>query len=66
VSRKPDHGKGGALHQETAYGIVRDDAEAAVIGNLVTRKPVTDLSPGEVGSVRDLSCASVQTAGSFS
>ena len=54
VSRKPDHGKGGALHQETAYGIVRDDAEAAVIGNLVTRKPVAALSLGELDSVRDV------------
>lgn len=53
VSRKPDHGKGGALHEETAYGIVRDEAEAAVIGNLVTRKPVTALSAGEVDCVRD-------------
>lgn len=53
VSRKPDHGKGGALHEETAYGIVRDEAEAAVIGNLVTRKPVTALSAGDVDSVRD-------------
>jgi CRISPR-associated endonuclease Csn1 len=40
VSRKPDHGKGGALHEETAYGIVRDKSEAEVIGNLVTRKPI--------------------------
>lgn len=53
VSRKPDHGTGGALHEETAYGIVRDEAEAAVIGNLVTRKPVTALSANEVDSVRD-------------
>lgn len=53
VSRKPDHGKGGALHEETAYGIVRDGAEAKEIGNLVTRKPVTALSSGEIDSVRD-------------
>jgi CRISPR-associated endonuclease Csn1 len=53
VSRKPDHGKGGALHEETAYGIVRNEAEAAIIGNLVTRKPVTALSANEVDSVRD-------------
>lgn len=53
VSRKPDHGKGGALHEETAYGIVHDEVEAALIGNLVTRKPVTALSAGEVDSVRD-------------
>lgn len=53
VSRKPDHGKGGALHEETAYGIVKDKDEAAQIGNLVTRKPVTSLSVGEVDSIRD-------------
>src|SRR5690606_25757826 len=54
VSVKPDHGLGGALHEETAYGIVRDTAEAKVIGNLVTRKPVTALSAAEVDSIRDL------------
>lgn len=53
VSRKPDHGKGGPLHQETAYGIVRDDNEAATIGALVTRKPVTALVAVDVDSVRD-------------
>lgn len=53
VSRKPDHGKGGALHEETAYGIVHDEAEAREIGTLVTRKPVTALSTGEINSVRD-------------
>lgn len=53
VSRKPDHGKGGALHEGTAYGIVVDEAEAKVIGNLVTRKPVTALSANEIDSVRD-------------
>jgi len=53
VSRKPDHGKGGALHEETAYGIVKDKDEADEIGNLVTRKPVTALSVGEVDCVRD-------------
>lgn len=53
ISRKPDHGKGGPLHEETAYGIVRDKAEADLIGQLVTRKPLTSLSAGEVDSVRD-------------
>ncbi len=53
VSRKPDHGKGGALHEETAYGFVRDKAEADEIGNLVTRKLVTALSANEVDCIRD-------------
>lgn len=53
VSRKPDHGKGGALHEETAYSVVEDESEAALIGNLVTRKPVTALSANEIDSVRD-------------
>lgn len=53
VSRKPDHGKGGALHEETAYGIVRDQAEIAEIGQLVTRKPLAALSASEVGRIRN-------------
>ena len=53
VSVKPEHAKGGALHEDTAYGLVEDPAEAAVIGNLVFRKPVVDLKPGEIDSVRD-------------
>ncbi|MDQ0467680.1 type II CRISPR RNA-guided endonuclease Cas9 [Labrys wisconsinensis] len=53
VSNKPEHDPAGALHEDTAYGLVRDPAEAAVIGNLVRRKPVADLTPGEVDAVRD-------------
>jgi CRISPR-associated endonuclease Csn1 len=52
VSNKLEHGKQGALHEDTAYGIVGDKAEAAVIGNLVRRKPLVDLTPGEVDRVR--------------
>lgn len=55
VSNKPEHGRSGALHEDTAYGAVRDKAEAAVIGNLVYRKPVMDLTEGEIDRVRDLS-----------
>jgi CRISPR-associated endonuclease Csn1 len=63
VSRKPDRGKGGPLHQETAYGIVRDDNEAALIGALVTRKAVTALAAADVDSVRDRDLrAALQTA----
>ena len=53
VSIKPEHGKGGALHEDTAYGFVRDPAEAAEIGNLVYRKLLVDLKPNEIAAVRD-------------
>lgn len=53
VSHKPEHGKSGALHEDTAYGFILDPAEAKDIGNLVRRKPLVDLTPGEVDSVRD-------------
>ncbi len=52
VSYKPDHGKAGQLHEDTAYGIVRDPALWDG-NNLVFRKPVTALSPGEVKRIRD-------------
>jgi CRISPR-associated endonuclease Csn1 len=53
VSVKPEHSKGGALHEDTAYGLVTNPGEATVIGNLVYRKPLVDLKPGEIDSVRD-------------
>jgi len=53
VSVKPEHAKGGALHEDTAYGLITNPAEAAIIGNLVTRKPLVDLTAGEIDSVRD-------------
>jgi CRISPR-associated endonuclease Csn1 len=53
VSHKAEHGKGGALHEDTAYGLVRDETEAASIGNLVRRKPVADLTVKEVDAIRD-------------
>ena len=53
VSNKPEHGKKGALHEDTAYGLIADPAEAAGIGNLVRRKPVVDLTAGEIDAVRD-------------
>jgi CRISPR-associated endonuclease Csn1 len=53
VSNKPERGKQGALHEDTAYGIVGDKAEATGIGNLVRRKLLTDLTPGEVDRIRD-------------
>lgn len=53
VSVKADHGKGGALHEDTAYGLVTNPAEAAEIGNLVFRKPLVALNTNEIDSVRD-------------
>lgn len=53
VSSKPEHGKGGALHEDTAYGLIADATESTQIGNLVRRKPLVDLTPGEVDAVRD-------------
>jgi CRISPR-associated endonuclease Csn1 len=53
VSVKPEHAKGGALHEDTAYGLIKNPGEAAVIGNLVTRKPLVDLNANEIDSVRD-------------
>ena len=53
VSNKPEHGKQGALHEDTAYGIVADTVEATEIGNLVRRKLLVDLTPGEIDRIRD-------------
>lgn len=53
VSHKPEHGKDGALHEDTAYGFVKDEAEAREIGNLVRRKGIDGLTGPEIDSVRD-------------
>ena len=53
VSVKPEHGKTGALHEDTAYGLVSNEAEVAEIGNLVYRKPLVDLNTNEIDHVRD-------------
>lgn len=55
VSHKIDHGKGGALHEETAYGIVADcDEKKRDHGyTLVSRKPVATLSRRDINQVRD-------------
>ena len=52
VNHRPDHGTQGKLHEETAYGLVRDpDAEDGY--NLVYRKPLLALNRNEIGRVRD-------------
>lgn len=52
VSHKPEHGTGGALHEDTAYGLV--DPARGEDGNLAYRKPLEDLTGPEIGRVRDL------------
>jgi CRISPR-associated endonuclease Csn1 len=53
VSNKPEHGKKGALHEDTAYGLIANQEEAERIGNLVRRKPLADLTGGEIDAIRD-------------
>lgn len=57
VSLKPDHGVGGKLHEDTAYGLVRPrpdlkpgDQERE---NLVYRKPLESLTEKEIVRIRD-------------
>lgn len=52
VALRPDHGTGGRLHEETAYGIVRrpEDWDGAT---LVSRKNLTALNENEIERIRD-------------
>lgn len=56
VNPNDPYATSGKLHEETNYGPVRDlpenEADLA-IGNVVRRKPVVDLTPKEIGQVRD-------------
>ena len=52
VSHKPEHSKSGALHEETAYGLVQDESERQ-IGNLVYRKALSGLTSNDIDRVRD-------------
>ena len=52
VSHKPDHGVQGALHNDTAYGVVEEpDANGRSI--VVHRVPLSRLKPGQLGHIRD-------------
>jgi CRISPR-associated endonuclease Csn1 len=52
VSHKPDHGIEGQLHEDTAYGLVKQpDKEGGKF--FVRRKAIESLSPKEVGNIRD-------------
>ena len=52
VSHRPDHGTAGKLHEETAYGQVRDPDNWNGF-NLVYRKPFAGLNEREVERIRD-------------
>lgn len=51
VSHKPDHGIQGKMHEDTAYGFVKEpDKEGA---NLVYRKSIEALNENEIDRIRD-------------
>lgn len=52
VSHKADHGRAGRLHEDTAYGLVRDPAAEDGM-NLVYRKPFVSLTEPEIARIRD-------------
>lgn len=54
ISHKSEHGKLGALHEDTAYGFIENKEEMKEIGNLVRRKGIDTLTSNEVDAVRDL------------
>lgn len=52
VSLRPDHGRQGRLHEETAYGLIADPTkeEGATV---VYRKAFADLNENEIARIRD-------------
>ena len=52
VSHKPDHGVQGALHNDTAYGIV-EPADSKGRSVVVHRVPLDSLKPKQLDSIRD-------------
>jgi len=53
VSYKPEHGREGALHEDTSYGIVPESDPDYALGNVVLRKPLKGLTLNEVERIRD-------------
>lgn len=53
VSHKPEHGTGGRLHEDTAYGPTTEKERAEGF-NLVYRKPLDGLTEKEIARIRDL------------
>lgn len=51
VSHKPDHGRRGKLHEDTAYGLVKEPEKEGA--NLVYRKPIESLNENEIERIRD-------------
>lgn len=51
VSHKPDHGIQGKLHEDTAYGLVKEPEKEGA--NLVYRKPIEALNENEIERIRD-------------
>jgi len=51
VSHKPDHGIQGKLHEDTAYGFVKEPEKEGA--NLVYRKPIEALNENEIERIRD-------------
>jgi len=52
ASHKPDHGVQGALHNDTAYGIV-EPADASGRSQVVHRVPLNGLKPKQLDIIRD-------------
>ena len=51
VFHKPDHGREGKLHEDTAYGFVKEPEKEGA--NLVYRKPIENLNANEIERIRD-------------
>ncbi|MCC7193565.1 MAG: type II CRISPR RNA-guided endonuclease Cas9 [Phycisphaeraceae bacterium] len=53
VSHRAERKVAGALHEDTLYGVHKNDAGKVVAGEFVVRKPLESLSPNEVEMIRD-------------
>lgn len=51
VSHRPEHGTGGRMHEDTAYGPITPPTPDGY--NLVRRKAATDLSEKDIAAIRD-------------
>jgi CRISPR-associated endonuclease Csn1 len=52
ISHRPDHGVQGALHNDTAYGII-EPANAKGSSQVVHRVPLDSLNPKQLDNIRD-------------
>jgi CRISPR-associated endonuclease Csn1 len=60
VSHKPDHGLQAQLHEDTAYGAIKEPENEG--GNLVYRKPFLTLNGQEIERIRDRRLRALVTA----